>query len=68
MDKNAAIITRILEHIENVFNAQKRFGNDFQIFIFDKDYFNSICMSLLQIGELARHLTTEFTLINAGIP
>ncbi|MCL2480605.1 MAG: DUF86 domain-containing protein [Spirochaetaceae bacterium] len=68
MDKNTKIIKQIIEHIENVLNSQKRFGNDFNIFISDKDYFNSVCMSLLQIGELARHLTEEFIATHHQIP
>jgi uncharacterized protein with HEPN domain len=68
MDKDIGIITHIIEHIENVYNAQKRFGDDYKVFITDKDYFNSVCMSLLQIGELAHHLTTEFITAHADIP
>ena len=68
MSKDTEIIKRIIEHIENVYDAQKRFGNEYIIFASDKDYFNSVCMSLLQIGELAHHLTTEFTSAHAGIP
>ena len=68
MDKNISILRHILEHIENIFKAQKRFGNDNVIFFSDKDYFNSVCMSLLQVGELSHHLTTEFTNAHADIP
>jgi len=68
MDRDARIVKHIIEHIENVFSTQKRFGNDIKIFVADKDYFNSVCMSLLQIGELAHHLTTEFTVQHADIP
>ena len=68
MNKDTRILKHIIEHIESTLNAQKRFGNDFKVFISDKDYFNSICMSLLQIGELARHLTTEFTTDHTDIP
>ena len=68
MDKNTGIIENIIEHIENIRNAQKRFGDDYNVFVTDKDYFNSVCMSLLQIGELAHHLTTEFTITHANIP
>lgn len=28
LKKDQSIVTHILEHIENIFNAQKRFGND----------------------------------------
>ena len=68
MDKNIGIIKHIIEHIENLLNTQKRFGNDFESFLSDKDYFNSVCMSLLQIGELSRHLSTEFVATHNDIP
>jgi len=68
MDKDTGILKHIIGHLEDALNAQKRFGNDYEIFISDKDYFNSVCMSLLQIGELAHHLTTEFTAAHADIP
>ncbi|MCL2069421.1 MAG: DUF86 domain-containing protein [Treponema sp.] len=68
MDKNVVLISHIIKHIENVFNTQKRFGSDLNAFLYDKDYFNSVCMSLLQIGELARHLTPEFISAHTDIP
>ena len=68
MDKNTRIIKHIIEHIENVHNAQERFGNSYEAFVSDRDYFNSVCMSLLQIGELANHLSAEFTATYADIP
>jgi len=46
----------ILEHIRNycsdIQNTVERFGNDKTIFESDRDFRNSVCMSLLQIGEL----------------
>jgi len=68
MDKDATVLKHIIEHIENALNAQKRFGADYNIFINDRDYFNSVCMSLLQIGELANHLTDEFAANHTDIP
>ena len=68
MNKDAGILKHIIEHIEDVNNAKNRFGNEYAIFVSDKDYFNSVCMSLLQIGELARHLTTEFITAHTDIP
>ena len=37
MDKDIGIIKHILEHIENIFKTQKRFGSDISIFIFIGD-------------------------------
>jgi uncharacterized protein with HEPN domain len=68
MDKDIGIIKHILEHIEDIIKAQKRFGSDISVFTSDRDYFNSICMSLLQIGELSHHLTSEFINKNTDIP
>jgi len=68
MDKDTGIIKHIIEHIENIFNSQKRFGSGYEIFTSDKDYFNSVCMSLLQIGELAHHLSTDFTVAHTDVP
>ena len=68
MDKNTSIVKHILEHLDNIFKAQKRFGNERSIFISDKDYFNSVCMSLLQVGELSQHLSVEFTKAHTDIP
>jgi len=68
MNKDIEIIKLIIEHIENVQNSQKRFGNEYTVFALDKDYFNSVCMNLLQIGELTNHLTTEFTDVHSDIP
>ena len=68
MDKDIRIIKHIIEHIENALNTQKRFGNEYTSFANDRDYFNSVCMSLLQVGELAGHLSPEFTANHADIP
>ena len=68
MNKDTGIIQHIIEHIENALNTKKRFGGDYKVFVSDKDYFNSVCMSLLQIGELARHLTAEFTATHTDVP
>jgi uncharacterized protein with HEPN domain len=68
MDKDRSIIKKIIEYIENIQDAQKRFGNDYKVFISDKDYYQSVCMCLLQIGELSHHLTTEFTMLHGDIP
>lgn len=54
----------IVKHIESycvdIENTVNRFGRNQVSFENDVDYRNSICMSLLQIGELAGHLSEEF--------
>ncbi len=68
MNKDIGIIKLILEYIESIIRTQNRFGNDASIFSSDRDYFNSVCMNLLQIGELSHHLTSEFIKSHTDIP
>ena len=57
---NSQVLFKILNYCNDISNSANRFGNDFDTFSTDKDYQNSICMSLMQIGELTTHLTEEF--------
>jgi uncharacterized protein with HEPN domain len=66
-EKDTNILNHIIQHCENIFSAMNRFG-DFSVLKIDIDYFNSVCMSLLQIGELSNHLSEEFKQNNADIP
>lgn len=55
----------ILEHIkrycDGIQNSISRFGDDFELFIMDMDFKNSVSMSMMQIGELvSQHLSQEF--------
>jgi len=68
IDRNIIIIKAVLQHCKNIYSAQKRFGKNMETFTKDTDYFNSVCMSLLQIGELANHLTDKFKQVNKSIP
>jgi len=65
-DKN--ILTAIIEHCESVNAARARFGDSYDVFANDRDYFNSVCMALLQIGELANRFTPEFCDAHDDIP
>ena len=38
----------------------ERFGDDYQTFITDRAYYSAVSMCIMQIGELANGLTTEF--------
>lgn len=61
MKKKAA---DILEHIRHycidVQETLERFGKDKAVFETDKDFRNSVCMSLFQLGELTGHLPEDF--------
>jgi len=53
-------IRHILLYCEKVAQTVLRYGNDFEVFSADGDYFDSVSMKLLQIGELSAGLSDEF--------
>jgi uncharacterized protein with HEPN domain len=53
-------IRRIKRHCENVSKSITRFGDSLETFVNDFDFYNSVSMSIMQIGELAGGLSDEF--------
>ena len=53
-------IKHIKHYCDDVAKTILRFGSDYDIFLNDTDYLNSISMSIMQIGELSIGLTDEF--------
>jgi uncharacterized protein with HEPN domain len=47
-------------YAEGIANAIARFGGDFDVFSKDSDYYDSVSMKLMQIGELCGGLSQEF--------
>lgn len=58
--RNIDIINHLKNYCEDIERAVVRFGKDKENFEKDTDYRNSVCMSLLQIGELTGHLSQDF--------
>lgn len=58
--KTVDILQHIRAYCEDIEETVNRFGNVKSIFDADRDYRNSVCMSLLQIGELTRLLPEDF--------
>lgn len=65
-------IDNILEHItaycQEIQATITRYGDNFDIFINDRDYQRSISFSLLQIGELVKNLPMDFRTSENSIP
>ncbi len=59
MKKDNDIIQKIIDYCQDIEMTRVRFGNSYIDFKDDYDFVNSVCMSLLQIGELANHLNDE---------
>ena len=55
-----SILLDILEHCRDIQNALLRFGDDFSVFQTDVDYRKSVCLSLMQVGELSGNLSETF--------
>jgi len=47
-------------YCERVAETIERYGNDFEIFTSDGDFYDSISMKIMQIGELSTGLTDDF--------
>ena len=52
-DRDVQILTHILEYCTRIEKTLFRFGREFDVFLEDQDYMDSVSMNLLQIGELA---------------
>jgi uncharacterized protein with HEPN domain len=67
-DKNLQRIRFIKEYCDEIIETVERFGSDYDVFIKDKDYYKSVSMSILQIGELSNWLTEDFKNFQKEIP
>lgn len=59
-DSDRQRIRHIKSYCEKTAKTINRFGCDYNTFINDIDYYQSISMSLMQIGELSAGLSEEF--------
>jgi len=66
--KDQSILQHIVEHCQKIAALQERFGKDISVFIADFAYYDSVFMNLLQIGELANHLSKGFQGKHKNIP
>ena len=53
-------IKHIKQYCEDIAKTINRFGNSLDVFTDDWDYYNSVSMSIMQIGELSIGLSNEF--------
>lgn len=61
MDKNnKQVLLHIYAHCLDIETFIMRFGNTIEDFKKDRAFYNSMCMSLMQISELSRTLTDDF--------
>lgn len=59
-DSDVQRIQYMKTYCEKIAKTISRFGSEYKTFTSDDDYFNSISMSIMQIGELSAGLSSEF--------
>jgi uncharacterized protein with HEPN domain len=67
-NKDIDIVEHILEYCNEINETKSRFGETFEDFNKDFVYRNASAMCILQIGELAGHLSDDFKLNFSAIP
>jgi uncharacterized protein with HEPN domain len=60
-------IQRIKTYCADIEQTVSRFGSDYAIFKVDRDFYNSVSMSMMQIGELSAGLSEDFKRETSGI-
>ena len=59
-NRDIQVISHIKTYCEDVAKSIQCFGDDYKVFASDIDYFNSVSMSIVQIGELSSILSDSF--------
>jgi len=60
VDPDVQRIRHIREYCERIAQTVNRYGHDYDTFMSDGDYFDSVSMKIFQIGELTGGLSEEF--------
>ena len=67
-ERDLSILEHMIRYCDQIDEAVRRFGNDGEVFCADAIYQNAIALCLLQIGELAGHLSDEYRAAHTAIP
>ena len=67
-ERDLSILEHMLAYCKDIEETVQRFGNSYEAFSVDKAYRNACAMCILQIGELAGHLSAEFRAAHPEMP
>lgn len=70
-DRDLTIIRKMLRYCEQIEKTHQRFREDRELFFSEEEgfvYRNAVSMPILQIGELAKHLSEDFRTSHRMIP
>jgi len=68
LNRDKAILEKMLKYCNQIDEAHETYGTSYEIFEKNSVYHNAVCMCLMQIGELANHLSDEFKVKHNQIP
>jgi uncharacterized protein with HEPN domain len=68
VQRSIDILKKIVVYCNQLGATKARFGQTFEDLTKDQDYRNSAAMCILQIGELATHLSPQFRKEHGAIP
>lgn len=66
--RDLEIIEKISRYCAEIDEAHKAFHKSYDVFVSNSVYRNAVCLCLMQIGELANHLSDEFKETYREIP
>lgn len=67
-ERDASILEHIIQYCEEIEATAIRFGNSYEAFSADSAYRNACALCILQIGELAGHLSDDFRQAHRTVP
>ncbi|MBR4334174.1 MAG: DUF86 domain-containing protein [Clostridia bacterium] len=67
-ERDLSILEHVVRYCGQIDDTILRFGSDGQIFASDTVYQNAVALCLLQIGELAGHLSESYRAAHPDIP
>jgi uncharacterized protein with HEPN domain len=67
-ERDKSIVEHMLSYCVDIEETVRRFGDSYEAFSCDKAYRNACAMCILQIGELAGHLSADFRAAHSEMP
>lgn len=67
-ERDIMVVSLILSYCDRINEHLNYFGNDYELFLTNATFQDSVCMSISQIGEHAKRLSEEFTNVHKEIP
>ena len=67
-ERDKSVLEHMLSYCVDIEETVERFGDSYEAFSNDKAYRNACAMCILQIGELAGHLSESFRAAHGEMP